>query len=159
MLIMAIFSQTLFADVPKNANCILERYQEYTDSAVSLFESINRSLRNNYPKEYELLKPCNDMIIRNAKYAQSVVDKWWDENPDRLFGYSPMLGELGAHFDRDRVLKVELELCQSKRESVTEEQWLRALSIQLQIQNSLSALNERFITLGKLKWSEIKCSK
>ncbi len=157
ILLIVLFSNIALADVPDNAACVIKHYKDYTNSLVSYYDAINQKLNDKHPQEYDILKPCNDVIIFDAKYAQSIVDKWWEGNPGFLFKYSKKLRNLGMHYDRNEVLKEKQKMCTSKQETVTKKQWANAFSIQQKISNDLNLLRERYYALEKLRWPNINC--
>lgn len=159
LLLLSITCKTAIADIQDNASCVVETYKEYTDVVVSMYEATNTQLKKNNPKEFELLKPCIDIFILDAKHKQTIVDRWWKQQPDRLFVYSKQLRNIGDHYDRDTVFKKEMQLCTSNRDAVGPKRWEKALKAQWRIQRDIQPLFARFLSLEKLRWPTIKCDK
>lgn len=144
-------------EIPENASCVVERYREYTETVVSLYEETKIQLQKHHPVEFDLLEYCLEMVILDAKYQQGIVDRLWEEEPDRLFMFSKRLSEIGSHYDRSEVLKNEIKICSASRSVVGSSMWGDVISTQWGVQRDITPLFERFVYLEQLQWPDIEC--
>jgi len=83
-ILIFIYTNSAFANNSLNANCVLEKYNEYSHTFISMKKHEKKELRINHPSEYKILKPCLDLEILDEQHKQSIVNKLWEQKSDKL---------------------------------------------------------------------------
>ena len=109
-----VASVSVHAEAPGNAHCVAKHFREYIDVKTELYQSIAKEMKKNHSELHPVIKSCIDVFIADANLSLVTFDKWWEESRDRIFSYSKKLHRLGAHYDRNALLKKEIETSELK---------------------------------------------
>ena len=156
-----IFPEIAFSALPDNANCILKRHSEYTDTFISIHKKAKEELKVNHPQHYDLINTYIDILIIDAKNKQSTVEKRWKINPDALFRRYKYLNELGKGYRKDKALKKKMSAYKSRMKKIKKtgsrasDDAIKALWRELGKDKSSA---KKMLNFERIKLSEIKCS-
>jgi hypothetical protein len=158
LLLTFVFTSSAYADTPFNASCVIEKYNDYSDTFISMTEQVKNELKNNHPAEYKLYKPCLDLEILDEQYKREIVDKLWKENPDKLFKRPGYLRDLGAYPNAKKVFKKEHGMCKSSFGSVDKKRREKIILLGVDVERKNKAFHDKYINYLRLRVSDIKCS-